>query len=292
MVAVLFLAAVAVWGYVLWASSGAVYVYDRLVAYAGLPGARAASIGSGSLLSRVAASIRPRRRRTGGRSGWAYSPAEMAAAGLDPSRLDVARYAAGTAGAACGVLLGVIGRDPAVGLLMASVLFAAGMMAVRVQVRSRMEARRKRILREFPEALELLSVAMTAGLSFDRAVQTMVLGGSGPVADLFRVYLEEVAVGKPPSRALLDLAERSGVQEVREFVTHAVQSRRYGMSLSDILRAQSEHMRRVLRARQREAAGRASVQMLLPMVLCVFPVTFLLTVAPVIIRVLQSGVFR
>lgn len=291
MVLFLFLAAVGLWGYILWASSGTVHVYDRLVAYAGLPGARAALRGGGHLVARLTASLLPRgRAQRVARHGWRYSREEMQAAGLDPSGLDTARYAAGVLGGVLGLLLGAVAGDPVVGVLFACILLAAGMVGVRLWVQSRMEARRRRILREFPDVLELLAVAMSAGLSFDRAVQTMALEGRGPVADLFRIYLDEVAVGKPFARALLDLAERSGVQEVREFVTHAVQSRRYGMSLSEILRVQSDHMRRVMRSRQREAVGRASVQMLIPMILCVFPVTFLLTVGPVLIRVLQSGV--
>jgi pilus assembly protein TadC len=293
MVAVLFLMCVAVWLYIAWASSAAVQIHDRLVAYAGHPGAVSMLRGGGSAIFRALASLRGRSRRGRARAGqgWQYSPAEMAAAGVDPARVDASRYGAAVVGLLGGVLLGVVAGDPAVGFLLGGVCGAAGMMLVRIRVRGMLEARRRKILREFPDVLELLSVAMNAGLSFDRAIQTMVMGSSGPTSQLFRAYLDDVAVGKPPSQALLDLAERSGVQEVREFATHAVQSRRYGMGLGEILRAQSDHMRRVLRSRQREQVGKASVQMLIPLILCIFPVTFLLTVSPVIIRVLRSGVF-
>ena len=280
-----------VWWYALRASSLAREVDVRLARYAGKPGALAeVRRFRGSPLARLVGLVAGRLKRRSAARRRQYTVQEMQAAGVDPARLDAMRYVLGTTlgvgAAAAGALLLGAGAAPGVAL----VGFGVGYVLPGVRATGVLESRRRQIFRQLPDTLDLVVVAMNAGLSFDHAVGSMVASQEGPLAHLFRMYLDEVSFGRPAPEALAALAERSGVPEVRQVVAHVVQSRRYGASLVDVLRSQSDYLRRILRTQQREKAGRASVQMLFPLILCIFPVTFLVTVAPIAIRLLTSGV--
>jgi len=280
----------AVWGYALWAASGTTAVETRLARYAGRPGVlqELAWMGRSPVVRLAASFARRRSGRTARRAGR-YSEAEMRAAGITRERLEAMRYAfalaAGTGTAAVGFALG----GSAAVLPAASLGAAAGYVLPGVMAAQALEARRRQILRALPDTLDLLSVAMNAGLSFDHAVGSVASSRSDHLARLLRTYLDEVGLGRPPAEALLALADRSGTSEVRQVVAHVLQSRRYGAALVDVLRAQADYMRRILRARQRERAGRASVQIVFPLALFIFPATFLLVVAPLVMRLFATG---
>lgn len=292
-VALLFLLNLGIWAYVVWVASGPAMVEERLARYAGKPGALAEvrRLG-GSPFARLMSPIIARfRRRKAAVRRRQYSPQEMRAAGIDQARLDAMRYVLATLFGISLVVLGMVSKNPAVGMVLGSMGAGVGYILPGIQATQRLESRRRQIMRQLPDTLDLIAVAMNAGLSFDHAISSMISSRTDPLSDLFRIYLEEVSFGRPATEALAALAERSGVSEVRQVVAHVIQSRRYGASLVEVLRAQADYMRRILRMHQRERAGRASVQMLFPLILCIFPVTFLVTIAPMIIRFLSSGLF-
>mgnify|MGYP000305146877 CR=1 FL=1 len=290
MAALLLLITAGVWGYVLWAASGSSAVEERLARYAGRPGAlQEVRRLSGSPLSRLVGLLAARRRHRRARGRRQYSVAEMQAAGIDPARLDAMRLVLAAVVGGAVLLLGILLRSPALGVILGTMGAGVGYILPGIRATQRLEARRREILRSLPDTLDLIAVAMNAGLSFDHAVSSISSSRADPLSRLFGTYLEEVSFGRPAGEALVALAERSGVSEVRQVVAHVIQSRRYGASLVDVLRTQADYMRRILRMYQRERAGRASVQMLFPLILCIFPVTFLITIAPMIIRFLSSG---
>jgi tight adherence protein C len=292
--AVVLLVNVAVWGYALWAMGGVQAAEQRLARYAGRPGISAdmAAMG-GSLLRRLVAQLAGRlRRRAAGQGVGEYDAAEARAAGIDPARLEATKYLMAAVMAGMFALpLWLAGQD-AVAILAAMTMGAAGYILPGIFAKSALRTRRDRILKALPDTLDMISVAMSAGLSFDHAIRTATANRQDPLSRILKTYLEEVQVGMPATRALGLLADRGGVPELRQVVAHIIESRKYGAPVAELLKEQAEHMRQILRSRQRERAARVSVQMLFPLVLCIFPVTFLATVAPILIRFVLQGTLR
>lgn len=139
-----------------------------------------------------------------------------------------------------------------------------------------------------PDAIDLLVVSVEAGLAFDMALAKVTEKTTGPLADEFARALNEIRLGKMRKQALKDLADRVGSKTLAGFVTTIVQSTQMGVTLGDILRIQSEQMRQERRMRASEAAMKAPVKMLFPMVFFIFPALFVVLLGPAVIRMMQA----
>lgn len=288
MTAALLLLNIAIWVWAAFALSAAQPAELRLARYAG--GASGLAIvadltGSplARLLQTLTAAMRRRRRF---RTGW--SPHEIAAAGIDLARVDAMRVLLTGLAAATLLLPGLVALQSALVLLGAS-LAGAAWLTPGLMVGMRLAERRARILQALPDTLDLLSVAMSAGQSLDRAIALVVVERSDPLGELLRAAQQEIRIGRPRADALRSVGERSGVIEVHELAGHLIRSIAYGASLADTLRVEAAHMRSLVRQRAREKAGQATVKLLFPLVLFYVPVLFLITVGPVLVRLLQSG---
>jgi len=148
--------------------------------------------------------------------------------------------------------------------------------------------RQKEIRRRLPDILDLLTISVEAGMSFDQAVDRTIARVPGPLSDEFARMLGEVQAGAHRSDALRSLDERTGVAEVKSFVLALLQADSFGIPISRMLRGQADEMR--IRRRQliQERAQKAPVKMLFPMVLCVFPAIFVVVIGPGMINVTRS----
>jgi tight adherence protein C len=129
-------------------------------------------------------------------------------------------------------------------------------------------------------------VCVEAGLGLDAAILKVSeeLTTSHPdIAQEFRVVTQLVNAGVPRIEALREIAERTGVQEVNSFVTTLIQSERLGTPIGRTLRLHSEQMRTKRRQRAEEAAAKAPIKMLVPMVLFILPALFIVVVGPAVI---------
>jgi len=158
-------------------------------------------------------------------------------------------------------------------------------------LRSRVQARQRDVLHALPNVLDLLMVCIEAGLGFDAAIARVAerpeVRGSPLHQEMMRMHLE-VRAGRPREEAMRGLGQRTGVQELKALVGAFIQTERLGTSLGKTLRVHAESARVQRRLRAEERAQLAPLKMLFPTVLFLFPVFFLVTFAPGMLRLLGA----
>src|SRR5687767_7577119 len=155
-------------------------------------------------------------------------------------------------------------------------------------VLGRMAQRRQhRIRLSLPDALDLLVVSVEAGLGLDQAIQRVgqELALAHPeLSDELRLINLELRAGKPRSEALKNLAERTGVDDLTSLTTMLIQTDRFGTSVARSLRVHSETLRSKRKQRAEEAAAKTGVKMVFPLVFCIFPAVWVVTIGPAAIK--------
>ena len=171
----------------------------------------------------------------------------------------------------------------------APVLFAVlGYMLPSSSLKQKAKKRAKEIRRSLPGVLDILTISMEAGLSLDAAIMRVAETESGILATEFHKVFNEIRLGRPRMEALAGLAERTALEELTAFVQAVVQAEPLGVGVANVLRIQSEEMRRLRRQRAEQAGHRAPVLMLLPMLGCIFPCVFMMLLGPAIIEVVAG----
>lgn len=160
----------------------------------------------------------------------------------------------------------------------------AGYMYPTLSLERKAKRRQKEILLALSGVLDLLTVCMEAGLSLDMAIMRIGDADQSLLAIEFQKLLNEVRLGRPRGEALMAMAERNEVDELTEFCRAVVQAEPLGVSVVNVLRIQSEEMRRKRKQRAEEAGHRAPVLMLLPMMGCIFPCIFVVLLGPALIE--------
>jgi len=152
----------------------------------------------------------------------------------------------------------------------------------------RVKRRQKDILLQIPDALDLLTISVRAGLGFDAALGKVVEKLQGPLSDEFRRALAEVRVGKARREALRDIVPRTEVVPLSNFIGAIIQAEQLGVSISKVLQVQSEQLRIERRQRAEEQAAKAPIKMLFPLVGCIFPSLFIVILGPAIILIVLN----
>jgi tight adherence protein C len=150
--------------------------------------------------------------------------------------------------------------------------------------------RQHKIQLGLPDALDLMVVSVEAGLGLDQAIQRVAdeLAFAHPdLSDELRLINLELRAGKARSEALRNLAERTGVEDVNSLVTMLVQTDKFGTSVAQSLRVHSEVLRTKRRQRAEEAAAKTGVKMVFPLVFCIFPAIWIVTIGPAVIKFIQ-----
>jgi tight adherence protein C len=146
--------------------------------------------------------------------------------------------------------------------------------------------RQKEIIKALPDALDLLTVSVEAGLAFDSALQRVTDKWDTELAREFKRVLSDTRLGRPRREALRDMSARTGVDDVQTFVAAIIQAEQLGVSIGKILRIQSDQMRVRRRQRAQEAAQQAPIKMLFPMVFLIFPALFVVILGPAVPRLM------
>ena len=149
----------------------------------------------------------------------------------------------------------------------------------------RVKKRQKAIIMMIPDALDLLTISVRAGLGFDAALGKVVEKLKGPLSDEFRRALAEVRVGKARRDALRDIVPRTEVGPLTNFIGAIIQAEQLGVSISKVLQVQSEQLRIERRQRAEEMAAKAPIKMLFPLVGCIFPSLFIVILGPALILI-------
>ena len=160
-----------------------------------------------------------------------------------------------------------------------------GYLMPQMTLSRRIKKRQKGILLALPNALDLLTISVEAGLSFDAALTKVIEKYKNPLAQEFTQVLNEVRLGRPRLEALDDMAKRCHVDELTNFIQAVIQSEQLGVGIANVLRIQSEEIRRRRRQRAEELGQKAPLKMLFPMVGCIFPTLFIVLLGPAIIEV-------
>jgi tight adherence protein C len=150
--------------------------------------------------------------------------------------------------------------------------------------------RQHRIRLGLPDALDLLVVSVEAGLGLDQAIQRVAdeLGFAHPdLCDEMRLINLELRAGKNRGDALKNLGERTGVEDVISLVAMLIQTDKFGTSVAQSLRVHSETLRTKRRQRAEEAAAKTGVKMVFPLVFCIFPAIWVVTIGPAAIKFIE-----
>jgi tight adherence protein C len=160
-----------------------------------------------------------------------------------------------------------------------------GYLAPQMVVARRLKKRQKEILMALPSALDLLTISVEAGLSFDAALTRVVDKYNNEFSRELTIMLNEVRLGRPRLEALDDVGRRCKVEELSNFIQAIIQSEQLGVGVANVLRIQSEEIRRKRRQRAEEQGQKAPLKMLFPMVGCIFPTLFIVLLGPAVIEV-------
>ena len=152
----------------------------------------------------------------------------------------------------------------------------------------KVDDRKVTILLSLPYAIDILSISVEAGMGFDAGVGYTMRKIKGPLAEEFAKTLNEIRLGKPRLEALEDLGNRTGVDELKTFVTAVVHASRLGGSITNTLRIQADSMRVRRRQRAQEQAMKAPVKMVFPLVLFIFPALFVVILGPAALSIYRQ----
>jgi tight adherence protein C len=182
-------------------------------------------------------------------------------------------------------VVGILGFPFAIGALMGLVGALFGYTIPEFWLGGRVRKRQHAILLLIPDALDLLTISVRAGLGFDAALGKVVEKLAGPLSDEFRRALAEVRVGKQRREALRDIVARTEVGPLTNFIGAIIQAEQLGVSISKVLQVQSEQLRIERRQRAEEQAAKAPIKMLFPLVGCIFPSLFIVILGPALILI-------
>ena len=166
--------------------------------------------------------------------------------------------------------------------------FVLGFYFPQMMLTSRINRRQKEIRRSMPDALDLLTICVEAGLGFDAAMAKVSEKWDTELSAAFARVIQEVQLGKVRREALRDMADRLGIPEMTSFVAAVIQSEQLGVSMAKVLRIQSDQMRMRRRQRAEEEAHKAPVKMLIPMALLIFPSLMITLMTPAALRLFNS----
>lgn len=152
----------------------------------------------------------------------------------------------------------------------------------------RIQRRQKEIRNAMPDALDLLTICVEAGLGFDAAMSKVSEKWQNELSAAFARAIREVQLGKLRREALKDMSDRLGIPEMTSFIAAVIQSEQLGVSMAKVLRIQSEQMRMKRRQRAEEQAHKAPVKMIIPMAFLTFPSIFIVLLAPAAFKILEA----
>ncbi len=175
-------------------------------------------------------------------------------------------------------------------ILMIMISVFLGIGGPRFILISKIQQRQKEITLTLPDILDILTVSVEAGLGFDAALGKVVEKIPGVLSKEFEKVLQEIKLGRPRTEALKSMSERVGVVDLTTFIASVIQADQLGVSISGVLRIQSDQMRLRRRQRAQEKAMKAPVKMLIPMVFFIFPTIFVVLLGPSVIKMI--GMFK
>ena len=157
-----------------------------------------------------------------------------------------------------------------------------------IWLNQKISKRKKDIQKSLPDAIDLLTISVEAGLGFDPALQRVAEKWDNELTREFRRLLQDMRIGKQRREALREVSIRCGVDDLRVFISSIIQADQLGVSITQVLRVQSQQMRVKRRQRAEELAQKAPIKMLFPMVFLIFPAMYVIILGPAVPTVFAS----
>ena len=148
--------------------------------------------------------------------------------------------------------------------------------------------RQSALVRALPDGLDMLNICVGAGLGFDAALTKVGDQWNTPLSEEFNRVVAEIRLGKTRRQALVDLARRTEVPEIENFVATIVQADQLGVSIARVLRTQAEQMRIFRRQRAEEQARQATIKLLFPLVFMIFPAMLAVLLGPAVPQIIET----
>lgn len=196
-------------------------------------------------------------------------------------------------GFGAGLVLSLVGTTAlGVGLMPRLVICVGasmlGYVAVNLWLHQKGYDRTGQMQKDLPDAMDLLTISVEAGLGFDAALSQVARNTSGPVAAEFARVLQEMQIGMGRSQAMRALGERTPLPELRGFANAMVQADSFGIPIGKVLRVQSLEMRSKRRQRAEETAQKVPVKILLPLIFCILPCLFTAVLGPAVLQIMAA----
>lgn len=184
-----------------------------------------------------------------------------------------------------GYLIGMTGTPHTLGPFWIPLLAFAAYVAPLAALDRKAQKRQEQIRRMLADTTDMLTISVEAGLAFDAALLHARRSMKGPLSEEIGRMLHEMQLGIKRSDAMRNLADRTNVPELRSFVLAMVQADVFGVSVANVLRAQSQELRTKRRQRAEERAMKTPVKLLFPMTICILPALLVLVIGPAAIRI-------
>jgi tight adherence protein C len=199
---------------------------------------------------------------------------------LTPEDFAAVRIVAAAVAAAAGLGIGLLLANPVYLVISLAAGAILGFYLPVLWLKQKVDARRSEIQKGLPDAMDLLVIAVDAGLGFDAALARVTDKYKNALSDEFAKVLREVSLGRPRLEAMDEMGRSSGVEDLHNFIQAIIQSEQFGTGIGKILRIQADEMRRKRRQRAQEKAAQATLKMMLPMVGCIFPTLWIVLLGP------------
>ncbi len=185
-------------------------------------------------------------------------------------------------------LLQLIDLSPFLQIVVIGLLTFVGFILPDSILGSRVEDRKKEVLRTLSDTLDLLTISVEAGLSLNASIAQVVRNVPGVLSSEFARMLQEIQLGVPRSEAFRNLAERTDVEELNAFALAMVQADVFGVSIANVLRTQAQQLRIKRRQAIEAKAQQTPVKIVFPLVLCILPALFVVIIGPGAIQIFQT----
>lgn len=182
----------------------------------------------------------------------------------------------------------LVGAAPKNIAMMYFALLAFGAVGPRFWLLGRIKRRQKEIWKSLPDAFDLITASVEAGLGIDAAFTRVIEKVKGPFAVELSRTMREITVGRSRKDAFLDMSDRTGVEELRSLVNSIIQAEAMGISIGTVIRVQTGVIRMKRRQKAEQQAFKAPIKMVFPLVFFIFPAIMVVIGGPAAIQIINS----
>lgn len=222
-------------------------------------------------------------QRAGRRLDLAGNPA-----GWDTDRLLAMKSGAGILFGALTAVFFLAENNLMLAVLGGAAMAVFGFFLPDILVTNTAQKRSALVQRELPDSIDLLTICVESGLALDAGLAQVAASTDGPLSDELHRTLKEIQLGSGRTEALRALADRSDVEDLRNFIASLAQAESLGIPVADVLRVQSKEMRLKRSQRAEEAAMKLPVKIIFPLLLCILPAIFVVILGPAAINIAET----